>query len=75
MLSNIWPISHHIELRLERAYFMYTLATVVSINFSRHVIDIIHRFQVEKKLNFPFGSLITKLVIKAKVTLRTMSLL
>lgn len=49
---------------------MYVLATGVSIDFPRHVIDIIHRSHVEKELNLPFGDLITKLAIKAIVPLR-----
>lgn len=49
---------------------MYALSTNVSINFSPHVIDIIHRAQVEKILNLPFGGLYTKLAIRAKVYLR-----
>ncbi|KAG6679153.1 hypothetical protein I3842_14G116000 [Carya illinoinensis] len=54
MLTNLWPISRHIEISLKRAYFMYALATCVSIDFSRHVIDIIHHSHVEKELNLPF---------------------
>lgn len=49
------------------AYFMYSLATGVSIDFPQHVIDIIHHSCVEKELNLPFGSSITKLDMKAKV--------
>ncbi|KAG7979914.1 hypothetical protein I3843_05G154800 [Carya illinoinensis] len=70
VLTNLWPISRHTEISLERAYFMYALATGVSIDFPRHVIDIIHRSHVEKELNLPFGSLITKLAMIAKVPLR-----
>ncbi|KAG7980996.1 hypothetical protein I3843_05G210200 [Carya illinoinensis] len=70
VLTNLWPISRHTEISLERAYFMYALATSVSIDFPRHVIDIIHRSHVEKELNLPFGSLITKLAMIAKVPLR-----
>ncbi|KAG6641190.1 hypothetical protein CIPAW_09G056200 [Carya illinoinensis] len=70
VLTNLWPISRHTEISLERAYFMYALATSVSIDFPRHVIDIIHRSHVEKELNLPFGSLITQLAIIAKVPLR-----
>lgn len=70
VLSNLWPISRHTKITLEMAYVIYALATGVSIDFPRHVIAIIHRSHVEKKLNMPFGSLITKLAMKAKVPLR-----
>lgn len=70
MLTNLWPISRHTKLHLERAHFMYTLATGVSIDFPRHIIDIIHRFHVEKELSLPFDGLITKLAMIAKVPLR-----
>ncbi|KAG6713198.1 hypothetical protein I3842_05G140700 [Carya illinoinensis] len=70
VLTNLWPFSRHTEISLERAYFMYALATGVSIDFPRHVIDIIHRSHVEKELNLLFGSLITKLAMLAKVPLR-----
>lgn len=33
VLANLWPISRHTEMPLERAQFMYTLATGVSIDF------------------------------------------
>lgn len=69
MLSNLWPISRHTEITSEMGYFMYALATG-SIDFPRHVIDIIHCSHGEKELNLPFGSLITKLTMKAKVPLR-----
>ncbi|KAG6675550.1 hypothetical protein I3842_15G108700 [Carya illinoinensis] len=67
VLTNLWPISRHTEISLEKAYFMYALATGVSIDFPRHVIDIIHRSHVEKELNLPFGSLITQLAMVAKL--------
>ncbi|KAG7990668.1 hypothetical protein I3843_02G036100 [Carya illinoinensis] len=63
-------ISRHTEITLERAYFMYALATRVSIDLPKHIIDIIHRSHVEKEKNLPFGSLITKLGMKAKVPLQ-----
>lgn len=48
---------------------MYALATGVSTDFSGHVIDIIQCAHVEKELNLPFGGLITKLALRAKVPL------
>ncbi|XP_041017161.1 F-box/kelch-repeat protein At3g06240-like [Juglans microcarpa x Juglans regia] len=42
----------------------------VSIDFHRHTIDISHRSNVDKEFNFPFGSLIMKLALKAKIPFR-----
>ncbi|KAG6703619.1 hypothetical protein I3842_07G093600 [Carya illinoinensis] len=63
-------LHRHTKISLERAYFMCALAIGVSIDFPRYVIDIIHRSHMEKELNLSFGSLITKLVMIAKVPLR-----
>lgn len=49
---------------------MYALTTIVSIDFPRHVVDIIHRAYIDKEQNLPFGGLNTKLAAKAKVPLK-----
>lgn len=70
VLANLWPISRHTKMPLDHAQFMYTLATGVDIDFSRHIIDVIHKAHIENELNLPFGSIITTLAMKAMTPLR-----
>lgn len=70
VLVTMWPISRHTEMTLERAQFMFALATGVPIDCPRHVIDVIYKAHIDKELNLPFCTLIMALAMKAKVPIR-----
>ncbi|KAG2689530.1 hypothetical protein I3760_09G142900 [Carya illinoinensis] len=61
VLTNLWPISRHTELVVEKAQFIYALVKGTPMDLPSHVVD----------ESLPFGGLITKLARIAKVPLRS----
>jgi hypothetical protein len=70
VLTNIQPITTHIKLTAEKAQFMCAFATDISIDLATHFIDAIQKATTKKETSLPFGGLISKVAIMAKVPLR-----
>ncbi|KAG6704280.1 hypothetical protein I3842_07G128400 [Carya illinoinensis] len=73
VLTNLWPLSRHTELTVEKAQFIYALVKGVPINLLSHIVDVISKARSDKmdKESLPFGGLITKLAKISKVPLRS----
>ncbi|KAG6718436.1 hypothetical protein I3842_04G149400 [Carya illinoinensis] len=73
VLTNLWPITRHTKLTIEKAQLMYALVKGVPIDLPSHIIDIISKAKANMtdKENLPFGSLIKKLARIVKVPLRS----
>jgi hypothetical protein len=69
MLTNFWPIARHIELTVEKAHIMYTIATEVHIDLATHFINVIQKATIKKEMCVPFDGLISRVIIMSKVPL------
>ena len=56
---NLWPIGHYSDFGVDRAAFLYALATEVPIDFASHAIRLMLAAFVDGNLSLPFGGLIT----------------
>jgi hypothetical protein len=70
ILANLWSITRCTKLIIEKAQFMYAIAINVPIDHATYFINVIQKALSNKKSSFPFGGLITKIVILAKVSLK-----
>jgi hypothetical protein len=63
LLTNIWHIGRHTMLTIEKAQFMYAIATDIPIDLASHFIDVIQTTTTEKKVSLSFGGLISRITI------------
>jgi hypothetical protein len=56
---NLWPIGHYSDFGVDRAAFLYALATEVPIDFASHAIRLMLAAFEEGNLSLPFGGLIS----------------
>jgi hypothetical protein len=56
---NLWPIGHYSDFGVDRAAFLYALATEVPIDFASHAIWLMLAAFEDGNLSLPFGGLIS----------------
>jgi hypothetical protein len=56
---NLWPIGHYSDFGVDRAAFLYALATEVPIDFASHAIRLMLAAFEDGNLSLPFGGLIS----------------
>jgi hypothetical protein len=59
MSYNLWPIRHYSDFGVDKATFLYALATEVPIDFASHAIQLMLATIGDGNLSLPFSGLIT----------------
>jgi hypothetical protein len=67
VMQNIWPISRHSDVSLNRARLIYAIINRVPFCMYKHIIMTMIEMQEDNQIALPFGGLVTK-IFKNKLT-------